>query len=504
MAHDSTPGDTPTVSQFGYTETLERSTGRFASFAVAFAFVSIATGIFTTYGSVLNTSGPLGIWTWPIVVTGQLAVALLLGALAARIPVTGYAYQWVSRLAHPILGWITGWISFTFLAIVVSAVDYTVAATVLPSLFAFEGTPATAFLITAGVLVLQALLIGLSTKWTERVNNFAVTAELIGMVALVALLLIVGVIARKLSVDNLFSHGALPAENYWSFGEATAAGPWMLGFLLGAFTIVGFESAANLAEETKRPEIVVPRAMWQAVLASGVLGFLFLLAVTAAVNDPVALAESGTPVADVIQDVLGSFVGTALLVLVSIAIFACGLVILLTGVRLVWAMSRDQRFPGWQVLHKISPRTKTPLNATIAMTSIAAVVLGVFSTSTDALFKLFGAATLLPAIIYTITVALYITKRRSLPASAGFNLGRWEFPIMVVAVVWLVFELSLFRDASFRDPWIYVAVMVGIGATYLGYLLVTRGRDGLRMPEMTSIDAELDKVVDVGGRSPTP
>jgi amino acid transporter len=504
MAHDSTPGDTPSVSQFGYEETLERSTGRFASFAVAFAFVSIATGIFTTYGSVLNSSGPMGIWTWPIVVVGQLAVALLLGALAARIPVTGYAYQWVSRLANPVLGWITGWISFSFLAIVVSAVDYTVAATVLPALFSFEGTPATAFLITAVVLLLQALLIGLSTKWTERVNNFAVTAELIGMVALVALLLIVGVIARKLSVDNLFSHGAIPTENYWSFGEATAAGPWMLAFLLGAFTIVGFESAANLAEETKHPEIVVPRAMWQAVLASGVLGFLFLLAVTAAVNDPIALAESGTPVADVIQDVLGSFVGTALLVLVSIAIFACGLVILLTGVRLVWAMSRDERFPGWQVLHKVSPRTKTPLNATIAMTSIAAIVLGVFSTSTDALFKLFGAATLLPAIIYTITVALYITKRRQLPASTGFNLGRWELPIIVVAVVWLVFELSLFRDASFRDAWIYVAIMVAIGATYLGYLLATRGRDGLRMPQMTSIDAELDHVAELDGKTPTP
>ena len=53
----------------------------------------------------------------------------------------------------------------------------------------------------------------------------------------------------------------------------------MLGFLLGAFTIVGFESAANLAEETNDPERVVPRAMWQAVLASGVLGFMFIVAV---------------------------------------------------------------------------------------------------------------------------------------------------------------------------------------------------------------------------------
>ena len=76
----------------------------------------------------------------------------------------------------------------------------------------------------------------------------------------------------------------------------------MLGFLLGAFTIVGFESAANLAEETNDPERVVPRAMWQAVLASGVLGFFFILAVTLAAGDPVALAESGTPIADVIDN----------------------------------------------------------------------------------------------------------------------------------------------------------------------------------------------------------
>lgn len=492
MTDSSRDPSPPGVAQFGYTESLERSTGRFASFAVAFAFVSIATGIFTTYGSVLNSSGPMGIWTWPIVIVGQLAVALLLGALAARIPVTGYAYQWVSRLANPILGWITGWISFTFLAIVVVAVDYTVAATVVPALFDFTGTPATSFLITAGVLLLQALLVGLSMKWTERVNNFAVTAELIGMVALVVLLFIVGVIAHKLSVGNLFSRGDIPAEGYWSFGTATAAGPWMLGFLLGAFTIVGFESAANLAEETKRPEVVVPRAMWQAVLASGVLGFLFLLVVTAAVDDPVALAESGTPIADVIRDILGSFVGTALLILVAIAIFACGLVISLSGVRLVWAMSRDQRFPGWQALQKVNPRTKTPLNATIAMTAISAIILGLFSTSTDALFKLFSAATLLPAIIYAITVTLYIATRKKLPPSAGFNLGRWEIPIIVVAVVWLVLALSLFRDASFRDPWLYVAGMVAIGACYLGYLLVTRGKDGLKMPDMHSIDAELD------------
>ena len=118
----STAGDAADLAKFGYQQSMERRTGKFASFAVAFAFVSIATGIFTTYGAVLNSSGPMGIWTWPIATLGQLAVAFILGALAARIPVTGYHYQWMSRLANPTLGWMLGWISFTFLAIVVVAI----------------------------------------------------------------------------------------------------------------------------------------------------------------------------------------------------------------------------------------------------------------------------------------------------------------------------------------------------------------------------------------------
>ncbi|GAA2868732.1 amino acid permease [Streptosporangium fragile] len=481
------------VEEFGYRQEMRRGTGRFASFAVAFAFVSIATGIFTTYGSVLNSSGPAGIWTWPIVIVGQTAVALIFGALAARIPVTGYSYQWVSRLANPVLGWIMGWISFTFLAVVVVAVDYTIASTVLPVLLQYEGTALNAWVITAVVLLFQALLVGLSTRWTERVNNFAVTAELIGMIALVVLLLAVGFVARELNVANLFSTGAVPAQGYLSPGTLTSAGPWMLGFLLGAFTIVGFESAANLAEETKDPARVVPRAMWQAVLASGVLGFLFLIAVTLLAGDPVELAKSGTPIADVIARVLGPFVGTALLVLVVIAIFACGMVILMTGVRLVWAISRDERFPGWRAWRQVSPRFGTPLNATAFMFAVGELILAVFATRTDALFSLFAAATLLPAVIYTGTVVMYVVKRRSLPPSKGFALGRWENPVLAVALVWLAFELLLFRDASFVGPWIYVLVMLALGAVYLAYLLVRRGgAKGLAMPDMRSVDAELD------------
>ncbi len=179
--------------------------------------------------------------------------------------------------------------------------------------------------------------------------------------------------------------------------------------------------------------------------------------------------------------------------MVVLAIFACGLVIMITGVRLTWAMSRDERFPGWQQWNQISPTFHTPLKATVLYVVLAELILAIFSHSETALFTLFGAATLLPAVMYASTVVLYVIKRKSLPVSDKFNLGAWEIPILVVAVVWLVFELALFRDSSFKQAWAYVIVMVIIGACYLGYLLATRGRHGLSMPDMHSIDVELER-----------
>lgn len=472
---------------------LKRELGWYASFAIAFGFVSIATGIFTTYGSILASSGPRGIWAWPIAAAGQALVALVLGALAARIPLTGYAYQWVSRIASPIWGWLMGWVSFAFLVVVVAAVDYTIAATIFPELFGYIPTAANCWLVTSGVMLLQAILVGLSTRAANRTNQVAVTVQIIGMIGITLLLFAVGAISGQLDFTTLFSTAPIPSTDYWNFGGLTDAGPFPMAFLLGAFTIVGFESAANLTEETKNPERTIPRAVVQAVISLGVLGFLFLVAVTALAGDTAELAESATPVATIITSVLGPVVGRILLVLVVVSIFSCGLVITMSGTRLVWAMSRDERFPGWQLLRRINPRLDTPLFATVFYFIITQALLAVFAASDDALFVLFSAATLLPAIIYAGTVLMYAIKRKSLPPSKGFNLGRFEIPILVLAGVWLVYELLIFRDASFAKPWIYVGIMVVIGLVYLGYLLATRGRHGLTMPDLTDIDRTLDQ-----------
>ncbi len=468
------------VEKYGYRQEFRRELKRFASFAIGFSFISITTGIFTTYGTVLVSSGPLGVWTWPLVIIGQLFVSLVFAALASRIPLAGYSYQWASRLVNPKIGWLIGWISFIFLVVDVVAVDYAVAATVLPSLFNYAETPQNAWLATAIVALVQMLLIIFSTLWSTRVNNTAVGTEVVGIVGLTLLLVIVGAVRGLLHPDHVFSTGIVSSAGWFTLGGLTSAGPFMLAFLLGAFTIVGFEAAANLAEETQDAHRVVPFAMWSSVVLSGVVGFVFLIALNLASGDLKALSASATPVADIVTQTLGNVVGDIFLVFVTFSIFACGLVIFITVSRLTWAMSRDERFPGYQLFSRVNRSTGTPVAATLLSGILIEVVLaafagyGIITNQTTTLFNLFSAATLLPAIIYLATVILYIYARRKLPQTLGFSLGAFEWPIIVLSVIWLLFELAIFRDSSFAAPWLYSLVMFALGLIYFVWMLVTR------------------------------
>ncbi len=267
------------LGRFGYRQQFVRSLRHFESFAVAFSFISITTGIFTTYGFALATGGTRSIWTWPIVIAGQALVALVYGALSVRVPLSGYSYQWASRLANVTVGWWFGWMSFAFLTIVTVSVDYGLVQVAFQPLIGETYTPTSAALETLVVLALQAALIIASTRMTTRANNAAVATEIIGIAGLTVLLLIVAAVRSMGHWSNLGATGAVPHAGYYNW-----LGPFMLATLLGAYTIVGFESASNLAEETREPHKVIPRAMLRAVLLSGIVGFAFLLVLAFATN----------------------------------------------------------------------------------------------------------------------------------------------------------------------------------------------------------------------------
>src|SRR5215469_18764369 len=286
------------LHRFGYRQQFTRTLRHFESFAVAFSFISITTGIFTTYLFAITVGGTRSIWTWLIVVVGQALVALLYGALSSRVPLSGYSYQWASRLANPQLGWWYGWMSFAFLTIVTVSVDYGLIQVAFQPLIGETYTATSAALETLVVLAIQAALIIWSTRITTRVNNTAVATEIIGVVGLTVLLIIVAAVRSKGHWSNLGSTGVIAQAGYYRW-----LGPFMLATLLGAYTIVGFEAASNLAEETQQPQRTIPRAMIRAVLLSGAVGMVFLIVISYATSSIKAATASSAPVAFIVNDV---------------------------------------------------------------------------------------------------------------------------------------------------------------------------------------------------------
>jgi len=456
------------LERFGYRQQFVRSLRHFESFAVAFSFISITTGIFTTYAFALAVGGTRAIWTWLIVIAGQALVALVYGALSVRVPLSGYSYQWASRLANTGVGWWFGWMSFAFLTIVTVSVDYGLVQVAFQPLIGETYTPTSAALETLAVLALQAALIIYSTRATTRVNNTAVATEIIGIAGLTVLLLIVAAVRSMGHWSNLGATGSVPHLGYYGY-----LGPFMLATLLGAYTIVGFEAASNLAEETQEPHKVIPRAMIRAVLLSGVVGFLFLVVLAYATNK--AAYASAAPVASIVHDVLGGVVQKIFLVFVCVSIFACGLVIMVTNGRLIFSMARDRRLPGHQFLGRVPRASAGPPFATILAAVLGGVITLVLINHTSALATLFTASTIMPALLYAGTVLLYVfTRPRGERGEHHRPFGKWEIPIIAGALIWLAYELIiLIGPAVFRDAQYYVLGALGVGLVIYVVQLIT-------------------------------
>src|SRR3954452_15370373 len=92
--------DAADLAQYGYKQELKRSLNIFSSFAVAFSYISPATGIFTLFILGFGTLGGAFFWTWPVVWRGQFIVALVFADVATHFPLAGSVFQWTKYLTR--------------------------------------------------------------------------------------------------------------------------------------------------------------------------------------------------------------------------------------------------------------------------------------------------------------------------------------------------------------------------------------------------------------------
>jgi amino acid transporter len=460
------------VSQFGYKQELRRALKFFSIFSVAFSIISITTGIFLNFGFGFEHLGPAMIWTWPVAAVGQLLVCLVLAELATRIPLAGANYQWGARLVSPTYGWFIGSLGIMYGAVGLPAIMYLAAAPLSKYVAHSENASGRMTLFIALCFLTVAYLFNvISVQLAARVNNVAVFTEIIGTVVLALVLFFLWVGNYKHTdhgIGYIGHHFHLAGQPYW-YAITLAA-------LIGIFTIVGFESAADMSEEAVDARRSVPRAMIGSVVVSAVLGMIVLIGFVIAVPSDKSFASLGLP--GVFEYWIGSGLSRAFVGVVVFSMFALCVIGAAANARLIFAMARDNMLPISSLLKTVNTQTKTPVPALVTSYLICVGVMIFGYNSSNAFGFLVGATALVPFIVYFLTVVAYGLKRPGLERLPGaFHLGRFATPVFIGALAWLVIAiLALALPSDFHKADYYVLGGIGLAAVWWALGLYPRLR----------------------------
>ncbi|MBV9165225.1 MAG: amino acid permease [Solirubrobacterales bacterium] len=440
--------DSQELAGFGYKQELDRSLGSFSSFAAGFSYISILTGVTALFGLAYSFAGPGVWWTWPVVIFGQVLVALCFMEMAGQYPIAGSVYQWGKQISGSLASWMTGWMYLigAIVTITAVAIDWQVVLPQISSHLQFAGTAADAgftstkggaqnALLLGGILIVITTIINmLGVKLMSRINNFGVIAELIGSSILVILLLF------------HLNHG--PGVIFHSHGYG-AGHPWgyfgalLLGGIVSVYVMYGFDTAGTLAEETNNPRKHAPPAIIRAVGAAALIGGLVILFAILSnknlANKNIGLL--GLPF--VIKQAFGNTTGNIFLADCGIAIFVCCLAVQTATIRMLFSMARDNKLPFGSQVARVSGRRKVPIVPAL-LTGILAIAVAAINVSNQSAF---AAITSIAIIMFYIcymgvTVPMLLRRLRGQWPKPDhgpyFSMGRWGLLVNIVAVFYQV------------------------------------------------------------------
>jgi amino acid transporter len=269
--------------------------------------------------------------------------------------------------------------------------------------------------------------------------------------------------------------------------------------LAPVYIFYGFESAGDISEETKDAGRQVPKAMRWALIWGGIASFILTAALLLAMtkHNPVGATIKGGGIPFILGQ-LPSWLQDCLLLLIVFAFFSCGSAIQGAGSRLAFSYARDGALPGSGWISRVNQRFKTPVNALLmgaVVTVLFALLVYVspghdkhiwfvtYPAHVNALVALvsFGVSGIYLSFFLTVIAAMIARYRGWIP-EGSFRLGRWGWPVSIVAAVYLgLMLLNVVYPSGLASPrgyfnidWITLAVIAVIAVAGVVYLAVAR------------------------------
>ena len=345
------PGGTPPNTQTG----LKRAIG----VPLLFAFIvgdTLGAGIYTLVGTMAADVGG-AIWL-PLLIA--LVVALLTAAtyaeLITKYPHAGGAARYADRaFSIPYVSFLVGFLMMASGITTAAALANAFAGDYLTALIDVPAVPA------AIVFIILLTLINLrGVRESLAANLIASVIEVTGLVIVIVVAAIVfasgnGEPSRLLE----FAPDVPPLEG------AFAAS------IVAFFSFLGFEAAANMAEEVRNPSKAYPRALFGAICTAGVVYLLIALGAVI-VMPPEDLAESTGPLLDVVA-ASGVNIPPGLFSIIALIAIANGaLLFMVMASRVGYGLAEAELLP--RAFGRVLPGRRTPW-VSIVVVSVLTIAL---------------------------------------------------------------------------------------------------------------------------------
>ncbi|MGP3536003.1 APC family permease [Microbacterium sp. RD1] len=424
-----------------------------------YAFIvgdTLGAGIYTLVGSMSKDVGGV-IWL-PLLIA--LGVALLTAGtyaeLITKYPHAGGAARYVDRAFRvPYLSFLVGFLMMASGITTAASLANAFAGDYLNALIDVPSAP------VAVVFLLLLMLINLrGVKESLGANLVASIIEVSGLVIIIVLAAIV------------FGNGGGDPSRLTEF--APDVPPLQGAFaasIIAFFSFLGFEAAANMAEEVKNPSKAYPRALFAALATAAVV--YLLIALGAVIVVPLdQLAESTGPLLEVVKE-SGLAVPEWLFSLIALVAIANGaLLFMVMASRVGYGLAESELLPS--AFGRVLPNRRTPWVAIVVVAGAAIVLtfLGDVATLAET------TVLLLLLVFLSANVSVLVLKKDKVD-HPHFHVPR-VFPVLAILA-----SIVLLTQQSWT-VWLGALAYVAVGSLLFLVARATRRRQDRRSAGSTS------------------
>jgi amino acid transporter len=456
-------------------DVLAQSVGFVGPVFVAAFIIPLMFG-FNAAGRGAGTSAGLAVLLSAI---GVFAIAWIVTRYAKRIHAAGSLYDYVSEGLGKTIGAASGWLYYGGTIILTTALGVLIGGYVhdnlLPVWEIDVDIPIWVWDVIFAVGLFAVLYFGVKIS-----TRLQLTLALISIA--VVLIFFITVIVDLGSANDV-------AKAFDPTPEPGGFSGILFGVVYGVLAFVGFETAANLAEETADPKRSIPRAVLGAVAIvtifyliaayTEVAGFGFDLAI---ILDP---AVAGAPLfaLGAPESTYGSeFWLKILLLVVFLDMLAVYIGAAVASTRGTFAMARDRRLPG--AFARVSNRFGTPIGAIVFLMVIQVILIMAAEAASDSLLALPGFPHYFSIFAWGATfgsIALAIVYLvLSIGGLSGLRKEEGYGAVVVSGIVGVVVMAAAIFGSFYKvpSPTLLAPVYAFIwGAIGLVYMLIVKGRE---------------------------